>query len=173
MSAHVLWRCAAASVLISLRIITHADPFLNDETFLLSQLSLEENGATGNKGLAGILGNPVIATSVAGLATSATAFAAIEVHPAVIVQTGFVCLGLLLASMTCPLMVRPSIHLVSISSRVYISTMSGLQRKLLWERRKNIVEVCCSLAAFDAHCGCARCTQAAPCCQRAQRHAST
>jgi hypothetical protein len=67
------------------------DPFLNDETFLLSQLSLEENGATGNKGLAGILGNPVIATSVAGLATSATAFAAIE-------------------------------------------------RKLLWERRKNIVE---------------------------------
>lgn len=54
------------------------DPFLNDETFLVSQLSLEENGATGNKGLAGILGNPVLATSVAGLATSATAFAAVE-----------------------------------------------------------------------------------------------
>jgi hypothetical protein len=54
------------------------DPFLNDETFLVAQLSLEENGATGNKGLAGILGNPVLATSVAGLATSATAFAAVE-----------------------------------------------------------------------------------------------
>jgi hypothetical protein len=54
------------------------DPFLNDETFLISQLSLEENGATGNKGLAGILGNPVLATSVAGLATSATAFATME-----------------------------------------------------------------------------------------------
>jgi hypothetical protein len=60
--------------------ITHADPFLNDETFLVAQLSLEENGATGNKGLAGILGNPVLATSVAGLATSATAFAAVEVQ---------------------------------------------------------------------------------------------
>jgi hypothetical protein len=58
----------------------HADPFLNDETFLVAQLSLEENGATGNKGLAGILGNPVLATSVAGLATSATAFAAVEVR---------------------------------------------------------------------------------------------
>lgn len=58
----------------------HADPFLNDETFLVAQLSLEENGATGNKGLAGILGNPVLATSVAGLATSATAFAAVEVQ---------------------------------------------------------------------------------------------
>ena len=46
----------------------------------MSQLSLEENGATGNKGLAGILGNPVLATSVAGLATSATAFAAVEVR---------------------------------------------------------------------------------------------
>ena len=60
--------------------LVHADPFLNDETFLVSQLSLEENGATGNKGLAGILGNPVLATSVAGLATSATAFAAVEVR---------------------------------------------------------------------------------------------
>ena len=46
----------------------------------MAQLSLEENGATGNKGLAGILGNPVLATSVAGLATSATAFAAVEVR---------------------------------------------------------------------------------------------
>lgn len=36
--------------------VSAADPFLNDETFLVSQLSLEENGATGNKGLAGILG---------------------------------------------------------------------------------------------------------------------
>ena len=39
----------------------------------------EENGATGNKGLAGLLGNPVLSTSVAGLATAATAFAAVEV----------------------------------------------------------------------------------------------
>jgi hypothetical protein len=39
----------------------------------------EENGATGNKGLAGLLGNPVLSTSVAGLATAATGFAAVEV----------------------------------------------------------------------------------------------
>ena len=36
-------------------------------------LTLEELGATGNKGLAGILSNPVLANAVAGLATSATA----------------------------------------------------------------------------------------------------
>lgn len=65
--------------LYSLRCCGCADPFLNDETFLVAQLSLKENGATGNKGLAGILGNPVLATSVAGLATSATAFSAVEV----------------------------------------------------------------------------------------------
>lgn len=41
--------------------------------------ALQENGATGNKGLAGLLGNPVLSTSVAGLATAATAFAAVEV----------------------------------------------------------------------------------------------
>lgn len=41
-------------------------------------LLLEENGATGNKGLAAQLGNPVLSTSVAGLATSATGFSAVE-----------------------------------------------------------------------------------------------
>ena len=41
---------------------------------------LEELGATGNKGLTSLLSNPVIADGVAGLATSATAFAAIEVR---------------------------------------------------------------------------------------------
>jgi hypothetical protein len=101
-----------------------ADPFANDESFLLSMLSLEELGATGNKvcghtlsvhcavlystsshvycllsnshhsglwshscdcpvqGLVGIISNPVLANGVAGLATSATAQATIEVgHP--------------------------------------------------------------------------------------------
>ncbi len=31
------------------RLCMHADPFANDENFLLSVLSLEELGATGNK----------------------------------------------------------------------------------------------------------------------------
>ena len=47
-----------------------ADPFLNDVNFVLSVLTLEELGATGNKGLSGILINPVHANAVAGLATS-------------------------------------------------------------------------------------------------------
>ncbi|KAK9915431.1 hypothetical protein WJX75_009080 [Coccomyxa subellipsoidea] len=54
------------------------DPFLNDENFLLCVLSLEELGATGNKGLVGALTNPVIANGVAGLATSATAQATVQ-----------------------------------------------------------------------------------------------
>ncbi|KAK9915059.1 hypothetical protein WJX75_004249 [Coccomyxa subellipsoidea] len=54
------------------------DPFLNDETYLLSVLSLEELGATGNKGLTGLLTNPVLANGVAGLATSATAQATVQ-----------------------------------------------------------------------------------------------
>lgn len=41
-------------------------------------LSLEELGATGNKGLAGIVGNPVLSQAIAGLATSATAQATLE-----------------------------------------------------------------------------------------------
>ncbi|EIE26937.1 hypothetical protein COCSUDRAFT_59435 [Coccomyxa subellipsoidea C-169] len=57
---------------------TPFDPFANDENFLLSVLSLEELGATGNKGLVGLLGNPVIANGVAGLATSATAQATVQ-----------------------------------------------------------------------------------------------
>lgn len=54
------------------------DPFLNDETFITSMLGLEELGATGNKGLAGILGNPVLSNAVAGLATAASSFATLE-----------------------------------------------------------------------------------------------
>ncbi|KAK9862594.1 hypothetical protein WJX84_000232 [Apatococcus fuscideae] len=54
------------------------NPLVNDETFLVSMLFLEELGATGNKGLTGIISNPVINNGVAGLATSATAFAAVE-----------------------------------------------------------------------------------------------
>ncbi|DBA90435.1 TPA: hypothetical protein ACH3X1_003706 [Trebouxia sp. C0004] len=54
------------------------DPFMNDQNFVLSVLTLEEFGATGNKGLVGIISNPVLANGVAGLATSATAFAAVE-----------------------------------------------------------------------------------------------
>ena len=40
--------------------------------------SLKSKSCTGNKGLAGIISNPVIANGVAGLATSATAQATIE-----------------------------------------------------------------------------------------------
>ena len=101
-----------------------ADPFGNDESFLLSMLTLEELGATGNKvcgsflsvhcavlcsassyahgllsnrqeialwstiahvccvqGLVGITSNPVLANGIAGLATSATAQATIQVGP--------------------------------------------------------------------------------------------
>ncbi|KAL3144311.1 hypothetical protein ABBQ32_14189 [Trebouxia sp. C0010 RCD-2024] len=54
------------------------DPFLNDQNFILSVLTLEEFGATGNKGLVGITSNPVLANGIAGLATTATAFAAVE-----------------------------------------------------------------------------------------------
>lgn len=45
---------------------------------MLSVLSLEELGATGNKGLAGLTGNPVLANGIAGLATSATAQATVQ-----------------------------------------------------------------------------------------------
>lgn len=54
------------------------DPFRNDVNFVMSVLTLEELGATGNKGLAGVLINPVHANAVAGLATSATAQATLE-----------------------------------------------------------------------------------------------
>lgn len=39
---------------------------------------MEELGATGNKGLAGLTGNPVLANGIAGLATSATAQATVQ-----------------------------------------------------------------------------------------------
>ena len=51
-------------------LILCADPYLNDVNFVLSVVTLEELGATGNKGLAGILINPVHANAVSGLATS-------------------------------------------------------------------------------------------------------
>ncbi|CAL8468921.1 g8462 [Coccomyxa elongata] len=54
------------------------DPFASDENYLLSVLSLEELGATGNKGLTLLTSNPVIADGIAGLATSATAHATVE-----------------------------------------------------------------------------------------------
>lgn len=54
------------------------DPYVNDATFALSMVFLEELGATGNKGLALLHTNPILADSTAGLATTATAFAAIE-----------------------------------------------------------------------------------------------
>jgi len=56
------------------------DPFRNDQNFVLSVLSLEEVGARGNKGLTGLLSNPVLANAVAGLATSATAQGTSERH---------------------------------------------------------------------------------------------
>jgi hypothetical protein len=54
------------------------DPFLNDQNFVLSVLSLEELGAKGNLGLTGLISNPVIANAVGGFATSANAQAASE-----------------------------------------------------------------------------------------------
>lgn len=54
------------------------DPFQDVQTFTLCMLTLEELGATGNKGLIGLMSNPVLAGGVAGLATSATAQATIE-----------------------------------------------------------------------------------------------
>jgi len=54
------------------------NPYLNDQNFFLSVVTLEELGATGNKGLTGLISNPVLANGVAGLATSATAQATIE-----------------------------------------------------------------------------------------------
>ncbi|KAL0047027.1 hypothetical protein WJX82_004476 [Trebouxia sp. C0006] len=54
------------------------DPYVNDATFALSMVFLEELGATGNKGLIALHTNPILADSTAGLATTATAFAAIE-----------------------------------------------------------------------------------------------
>lgn len=54
--------------------------------YVARQLSTEDifvylfNHCAGNKGLAGLLANPVLSTSVAGLATAATGFAAVEVR---------------------------------------------------------------------------------------------
>lgn len=49
--------------------------------FVLSVLTLEELGASGNKGLAGILINPVHANAVAGLATSGETARLLFIHP--------------------------------------------------------------------------------------------
>lgn len=54
------------------------DPFQDTQTFVTCVTALEELGATGNKGLIGLITNPVLANGVAGLATSATAQATVE-----------------------------------------------------------------------------------------------
>ena len=61
-----------------------ADYAKNDVNFVLSVLSLEELGARGNKGLAGLVDNPVHSAAIAGLATSATAQATVEVREALL-----------------------------------------------------------------------------------------
>ncbi len=63
-----------------LSMLVSAEPYLNDVNALLSMVTLEEVGATGNKGLIGLTANPVVNQAVAGLATSATAQASIEVR---------------------------------------------------------------------------------------------
>ena len=74
------WSAGCSHSLLSIAncLLPAADPFLNDQNYILSVLSLEELGATGNKGLAGIVGNPVLSQAIAGLATSATAQATLE-----------------------------------------------------------------------------------------------
>lgn len=64
--------CPFDSNSLEIYLVLFADPYRNDVNFVLSVLTLEELGATGNKGLAGILINPVHANAVAGLATSGT-----------------------------------------------------------------------------------------------------
>jgi hypothetical protein len=61
-------------------LLSTADYAKNDVNFVLSVLSLEELGARGNKGLALLVDNPVHSAAIAGLATSATAQATIEVR---------------------------------------------------------------------------------------------
>lgn len=48
------------------------DPYANDVNFLVSMWTLEEIGATGDKGVTLLVTNPGIANAVAGLATSAS-----------------------------------------------------------------------------------------------------
>ena len=66
------------STLLSLLAI--ADYAKNEVNFVLSVLSLEELGARGNLGLAGLVDNPVHSLAIGGLATSATGQATIEVR---------------------------------------------------------------------------------------------
>ncbi|KAK9823663.1 hypothetical protein WJX72_004516 [[Myrmecia] bisecta] len=54
------------------------DPFKNDVNFVVSMLTLEELGATGNKGLIPWFTSPVLQNGVAGLATSANSQATIQ-----------------------------------------------------------------------------------------------
>jgi hypothetical protein len=64
--------------------LSPADYAKNDVNFVLCVLSLEELGARGNKGLAGLVNNPVHSAAIAGLATSATAQATVEVRAALL-----------------------------------------------------------------------------------------
>lgn len=61
---------------------------MNDQNFVLSVLTLEELGATGNKGLSGVMTNPVLQDGLAGLATSATAQATVEVSICLLLAWG-------------------------------------------------------------------------------------
>jgi len=81
MLGHALKLCNHRTVCILRYWFLSADPFLNDETYVLCVVTLEELGATGNKGLIGLMTNPVLANGLAGLATSATAQATVEVSP--------------------------------------------------------------------------------------------
>ena len=81
MLGHALKLCNHMTVCILRYWFLSADPFLNDETYVLCVVTLEELGATGNKGLIGLMTNPVLANGLAGLATSATAQATVEVSP--------------------------------------------------------------------------------------------
>ena len=73
-----IWRVKARSACLT-GLVCGADPFQSDETYIVSVLTLEELGATGNKGLSSVMTNPVNQDILGGLAASATAFAAAEV----------------------------------------------------------------------------------------------
>jgi hypothetical protein len=56
------------------------DPFANDVNFLVSMWTLEEIGATGDKGSIALVSNPGIANAIAGLATSASYQSGVDRH---------------------------------------------------------------------------------------------
>jgi hypothetical protein len=60
-----------ASEAIASRFGSPFNPYLNDQTFVISVFTLEETSATGAKGLIGLTSNPVLANAIAGLAIGA------------------------------------------------------------------------------------------------------